>query len=101
MKFYASPTTGHFLVGAAGIDAVLNLALTLPKPAGFTGNSTLIVGQGFTGAGYPNPDFDNHGTYVMEAFVGIDMVRINEIPEPTAIGLIGLGAMALGRRSRR
>lgn len=106
INFYASaippnPSGSNVGIGAAGIDSKVSLLLTIPRPAAFTGNADVIVGQGFTGSDASNPHLDNVGSSLISAFVGIDLVRITIVPEPATVGFMTLGGLAMLVRPRR
>lgn len=80
VKFYGSsinPLEDHYLDGPY-IDYYVSeiTEFTMSRPAEFTGEALIIVGKGYTGSGYPNPDFDNSDSSTNFAFAGIDHVRI-------------------------
>lgn len=101
IKFYTSPI-GVDQYGVTGVAPTEIADLAMARPSGFTGNALVIFGKGYTDPpGYPNPDLDNSLGSDNFGFAGIDYARIEYVPEPATMGLIGLGALALRRRSRR
>lgn len=101
IRFYTS-TPGADQYGVTTPAPTLMSDLTMSRPAGFTGNALVIIGKGYTDPpGFPNPDLDNSTGSDNFGFAGIDWARIEYVPEPTAMGLIGLCGLALFRRARR
>lgn len=103
IKFYGSstnPLLDHYgKTGDAALAAEsLISGLTLARPTNFTGNALVIIGKGYTGPGYGNPDLDNEITSTNFALACIDYARIEVIPEPATVCLFGLGALSLLRR---
>jgi hypothetical protein len=100
IKFYTStPGVDQYGVTTAAPNLIADL--TMARPAGFTGNALVIIGKGYTDPpGYPNPDLDNSIASDNFAFAGIDFARIEYVPEPAAVSLLGISGLALMRRRR-
>ena len=76
---YGYSGMGAFIDYYEGIgDYKVVSELTLTRPAGFTGEATIIIGKGYTAPPtYPNPHFDNQGPADTHYAVAIiDYVRI-------------------------
>jgi PEP-CTERM motif len=72
-------------------------------PAGYTSGSQIIGSMTFAGMTFAQLGL-LQGTYVYNLTNGLDNITLNipsEVPEPSTLGLIGLGLLGLGAMKRR